>query len=212
MSFESWSKLHERYERQEWIDRPSIFAEQMRELLPLNGDLLDLGAGQGQDSRFFAENGLRVVSTDISEDALERSRSKTPDQLRDHMQWQQLGLSEPIRFDDASFDAVYAHMSLHYFDDATLHRIMCDIHRILRSGGMIALLVNTVRDPECGTGESVGHDTFRIHGVMKRFFSPETLRPFITEFEPVLLDVNGESYKDHAKGIHHLVRFVGRKV
>lgn len=155
---------------------------------------------------------MRVVSADIAADALERSRSKTSDQLGSRMQWQQLDLSEPMHFGDASFDAVYAHMSLHYFDDVTLRRIMGDIHRILRPGGIIALQVNTVHDPECGTGEHIGLDTFRIDGVAKRFFSPDSLLPFVTAFDPILLDEDGASYKDQAKGIHHLVRFVGRKV
>lgn len=212
MASESWSRLHENYERQAWIDRPSIFAEQMLGVLPPPGALLDLGAGLGQDSRFFAEHGWRVVSTDIAEDALERSRRKTPEQLRDRMQWKQLDLSKPIFFDDASFEVVYAHMSLHYFDDATTERIMTDIHRVLRPGGVAALLLNTVHDPEYGSGERLGPDLFRINGVAKRFLSPDTLRSFVAQFSPILLDEAGETYKDWAKGVHHLVRFAGRKM
>jgi len=31
------------------------------------------------------------------------------------------------------------------------------------------------------------------------------------DFEIILLDNYGETYKDSAKGIHNLIRFVGRK-
>lgn len=73
---EVWQNLHSNYQTQEWIDKPSIFAETAIQYFPSSGKVLDLGAGQGQDTRFFAEQGYDVVSTDIEPSALDLNLSK----------------------------------------------------------------------------------------------------------------------------------------
>src|SRR5688500_1070680 len=38
--------------------------------------LLEIGAGPGRDSKFFQENGLNVICTDLSPEMVERCRAK----------------------------------------------------------------------------------------------------------------------------------------
>lgn len=57
MNDNTWSDLHDNYKTKAWIDKPSIFAETAIAYFPAKGKILDLGAGLGQDSRFFAERG-----------------------------------------------------------------------------------------------------------------------------------------------------------
>ena len=74
MSDTVWQDLHKDYKNRDWIDKPSLFAETAITYFPSKGRVLDLGAGQGQDSRYFAEHGYDVVSTDLEETALEQSK------------------------------------------------------------------------------------------------------------------------------------------
>jgi hypothetical protein len=48
-------------------------------------------------------------------------------------------------------------------------------------------------------------------GVPKRFLNVDEAREFAHSFRPLLVDNNGETYKDSAKGVHHLIRFIGQK-
>jgi SAM-dependent methyltransferase len=206
-----WSDLHKSYTSQSWIDKPSIFAEQVIEYLPKQGKLLDLGAGQGQDSRFFAEHYYAVTSTDIEQSALELAKTKVRDRMKSQIDFQIVDLSKPLPFEDSLFDVVYAHLSLHYFDYQTTIQLLQEVNRVLIVGGVFAFLVNSVHDPEYNTGKQLEPDYFQIDKTAKRYFSDDTTRDFTKYFETLQLDDDGETYKDRAKGVHNLVRYVGRK-
>lgn len=206
-----WSDLHENYKSQDWINRPSIFAETAITYFPAKGKVLDLGAGQGQDSRYFAEHGYEVVSTDLEESALEQSKSKLTGGLEEKVTVQNVDLREELPLGNESFDAVYAHLSLHYFDYETTVRLFGEIQRVLKPGGVFALLTNSIHDPEYNTGAKLEDDYFQIGQTAKRYFSVDSIRNFTRYFDINLLDNHGETYKDRDKGVHNLIRFVGTK-
>lgn len=211
MSNDTWSKLHSTYKDKDWIDKPSLFAETAIEYFPKSGRILDLGAGQGQDTRFFAEHGYDIVSTDISKSALEINQKKITEHLKRKIIIKHLDLSSSFPFPDESFDVVYAHLSLHYFDKKTTTEIFSEIERILKGDGILAFLVNSTNDPEYTTGEKIEEDFFKIGEASKRYFSIETAKKFTSHFNTILLDDSGETYKDRAKGVHNLIRYIGKK-
>jgi 2-polyprenyl-3-methyl-5-hydroxy-6-metoxy-1,4-benzoquinol methylase len=65
-----WKELHSNYQEQDWIGKPSLFAETAIQYFPKKGKLLELGAGIGQDSLFFAKQGYDVLSSDIETSGL----------------------------------------------------------------------------------------------------------------------------------------------
>ncbi len=120
-------------------------------------------------------------------------------------------MRRPLPFDDASFDIVYAHLSLHYFDRQTTEQIFAEMYRILKPKGLLAFFTNSTNDPEYNTGTQIEADFFEIEGTTKRYFSVESAKQFAYAFRSVLVDNKGETYKDRAKGIHNLIRFIGTK-
>lgn len=206
-----WQEIHANYQKQDWIDKPSLFAETAVQYFPTTGKVLELGAGHGQDSKFFVTQGYEVVSTDIEISSLIANFSKESQEFREKIVVQPLDLQEKFPFEDNSFDIVYAHLSLHYFDHETTEKIMREIERILKPGGVLAFLTNSVDDPEYNKGEKLEEDFFQIDKVTKRYFSIESARQLARVFHVTLLDNLGETYKDRAKGITHLIRFVGHK-
>lgn len=198
-----WQELHSNYQKQDWVDKPSIFAETAIQYFPKSGKVLELGAGHGQDSLFFAKEGYDVVTTDIETSSLQLDHEK--------IEVRQVDLNEGLPFADASFEVVYAHMSLHYFDHQTTCKIIEEIKRVLKPGGVLAFLTNSIDDPEYNKGELLEEDFFQINKVTKRFFSADSAQQFTKGFEVSLIDNLGQTYKDRAKGIHHLIRFIGRK-
>ena len=115
MANTQWDKLHKHYKNQDWIEKPNIFAEEVLEYLPKNGKILCLGDGQGQDGRFFATKGFEVTSTDISDEAQNINKEKIKEAGLENIKVEKLDLKEKFPYTDASFDIVYAHLSLHYF-------------------------------------------------------------------------------------------------
>lgn len=198
-----WDDKRQEYSMSDWSDKPTIFAQAIKSMLPSNGRLLDLGAGLGQDSNYFAEQGFEVVSTDVVLD--------TKLTLHPHVRREKVDLSGPLPFGDAEFDVVYSHLALHYFDAKTTEQLFHEIYRVLKPGGIVAFLTNSVHDPEFGTGKKLEDDYFETEGTTKRFFTAESARRFAKDFEEIICDQEGESYKDQAKGVHNLVRFVGKK-
>jgi ubiquinone/menaquinone biosynthesis C-methylase UbiE len=198
-----WQELHSHYQHQYRIDKPSLLAETAMPYFPKGGKVLELGAGHGQDSLYFASQGFEVVSTDIETAALEKHSEK--------FTVLKINLLEKLPFEDASFDAVYAHLSLHYFDLLQTERIFQEIERVLRPGGVLAFLANSTDDPEYATGVKLEEDFFLIGKVTKRYFSVDAARALANGFQIELLDNQGHTFKDQAKGIHNLIRFVGKK-
>ena len=178
--------------------------------MPENGRLLDLGAGQGQDSIYFAKQGFEVTCTDIEDGALEIARTNA-EKEGVVIATKNVDLAKPLPFGGDSFEVIYAHLSLHYFTSATTQSLIDEIHRVLVPGGVLAFMVNSVSDPEYGTGEQIEPDYFLTEGTQKRYFSTKTASTFLKAFETIVLDDEGSSYKDQAKGVHNLIRFVGRK-
>lgn len=206
-----WADLHKRYRTQDWIDKPSLFAAQVVDYFPPQADILELGAGLGQDSHFFAEYNFKVIATDLEKTLIEIDERKQSPDVKERVQFLQMDMRQPFPCEDKSFDVVYAHLSLHYFDKATTRKIFDEIHRVLKPQGWLAFLVNSTDDPQYNTGKSIEPDYFFVDDKPKRFFSVESVRELVGDYEIKILDNLGETYKDSAKGVHHLIRFLGQK-
>jgi len=76
----SYEKLQSMYAGDEyyWGREPNGFARRALELLPESADgakarAVDIGAGEGRDAVFFAENGLDVLAVDVAPNGLEKA-------------------------------------------------------------------------------------------------------------------------------------------
>lgn len=201
-----WINKHHDYSQQNWITKPSIFAQQVTQYFPKSGRILELGSGHGQDGIYFAAQGFDVVSTDLEVTSLNKNVSNIK-----NITVSQLDLRDPLPYNAESFDIVYAHLSLHYFNKQTTKRIFEDIHKVLKPNGVLAFLVNSTDDPEYDTGGKIEENYFEIDGAQKRFFDTKSAESFAGKFSVIVADNKGETYKDAAKGVHNLIRFIGGK-
>jgi SAM-dependent methyltransferase len=210
MNDKNWANLHTIYSKQDWVSKPSIFAEEAIEYFPEYGKILEIGGGHGQDGLYFASRGFNVVCTDLEITSLNENISGAHMETQERIVAKQLDLRKPFQFEE-KFDVIYAHLSLHYFDQKTTERIFDDIYKALKSNGILAFFTNSIDDPEYGAGKKIEEHYFEIEGVPKRYFNVEEAKRFAHQFKPLLADNNGETYKDAAKDIHHLIRFIGQK-
>ena len=91
-------------------------------------NLLEIGAGPGKDSRFFQENGLKVVCTDLSPEMVKLCRQKGLDA-------KVMDFSD-LQFSENSFDAVYAMNSLLHLSKKVLPAVLQTINVILKRDGL----------------------------------------------------------------------------
>jgi SAM-dependent methyltransferase len=90
--------------------------------------LLEVGAGTGRDSRFFADEGCTVTCIDLSPAMVQLCRDKG---LVAHV----MDVAD-LSFSAASFDAVYSFNSLLHLPRTELPVVLRDIHSILVPGGL----------------------------------------------------------------------------
>jgi SAM-dependent methyltransferase len=95
--------------------------------------LLEIGAGTGDDSLFFQEQGLKVVATDLSPQMVAKCREKGLDA-------RVAGFLD-LGFPSESFDAVFAFNCLLHVPDADLPAVLETIRLLLRPGGLFFMAV-----------------------------------------------------------------------
>ena len=205
-----WEGKHLEWITKDWIDKPTIFAQFALKYFPKKGKLLELGAGQGQDSRFFARKGYGVTATDFSDNALRLLEEKIIKE-KVNIKIEKVDLSNNLPHKGNSFDVVYSHLALHYFDSKITRHIFEEINRILKKGGVLAALFNSMDDPEVKEFEKLEEGFYMSSsGITKRYFTVDSAKTFIQGiFDPIVLDSHGENYKDK---INTLIRFIGKKV
>lgn len=207
-----WDQLHDDYTKTDWIDQPTEFSQWVMKHLPPDGKMLDIGGGQGQDSRFFATKGFNVTLLDISPRGLQLARKKTSAKLQKKITFTQHDISKPLPFPDESFDFVYTHLAIQYFNKNTTKQIFDEMYRVLKPGGIVAVFTNSVNDPEYKTGRKIEPDFFEINGIPKRFFSIETILAFASRFQTIVVDEKGATPEDRAVSTSNLIRYVGEKI
>jgi S-adenosylmethionine-dependent methyltransferase len=111
----------------------------LREHLPPQGRILDLGGATGHYTIWLAQQGYQVVLADLSPNLLEIARDKIA-QAGVQAQVEQIVTCDACdlaRFPDCAFDAVLCLGPFyHLTDPADRERAACELVRVLKPGGV----------------------------------------------------------------------------
>ncbi len=108
----------------------------LAKLPPVDGlSCLDLGCGEGTNTRLLADRGAEVVALDISGEFVRAAADSAGDAAIEHV----LADGANLPFADSSFDAVTAFMSL--MDVAEPESTLREVARVLRPGGFVQFSV-----------------------------------------------------------------------
>lgn len=142
--------------------------------------VLDLGSGIGNDSKILVEQGICVYACDFSEEALEILRENLP-----AVSCTCIDMTQKLPFEDASFGAVVADLSLHYFTWEATVGIVAEIARILSGDGSLLLRVNSINDVEYGARQGIELEKhlYMVKERLKRFFTKEDLLNLFSDWE-----------------------------
>jgi len=107
------------------------FLEMLPEVDGLSG--LDLGCGEGHNTRLVAGRGARMVGIDISETFVRHATAAEEAEPRG-IRYERASAAE-LPFEDAGFDFAVAFMSL--MDMPELERVLAEIFRVVLPGGFL---------------------------------------------------------------------------
>ncbi|MFA5000881.1 MAG: class I SAM-dependent methyltransferase [Candidatus Paceibacterota bacterium] len=138
--------------------------------------LLDLGCGGGRDSQYFSRRGLKVVALDIlrSEDQQEKLKQNNIPFVKSDIR--------KLKLKGNSFDVIYAHLSLHYFNNKTTDKVFSNLHKILKPGGYLFIKCKSVNDPLYGKGKKI-EENFYEEEHLRHFFSKDYMREKLKNFK-----------------------------
>jgi ubiquinone/menaquinone biosynthesis C-methylase UbiE len=148
-------------------------------------DILDLGCGFGKSTRPFVDAfpGANVVGIDLAAPNLKLAHQQS-ERLRKPIAFYQRAV-EATGFSDASFDLVTATMLIHEMPMPVLRQVLAEALRVLRPGGLLAVL------DFAHTGDAFRDQLMDGHGARNN--EPYMPHLFRTDMPRLLQEVGYES-------------------
>jgi len=164
-----WDKY---YEKDAAPSFPSPFAEYVANQLSKKQNILEIGCGNGRDSKFFSSKGHHVTGLDRSGEAIELCK--------------RLYSNEPIEFffgavtdiaktNKKKYDLIYSRFVIHTMSMNEELEMLKTSYHVLNKNGQFFLECRSINDPLSTTGEILSH-TERIKGHYRRFIILEELK------------------------------------
>ncbi|WP_096154879.1 MULTISPECIES: class I SAM-dependent methyltransferase [Bacillus] len=133
------------------------------------GKLLEIGAGPGHDGKFFLEQGLEVTCIDLSPEMVQKCTEKG-------LNAKVMSFDE-MSFEDNSFDYVWALNCLLHVPKNELDKVLKEIKRVLKPGGLLYYGVYGGKNSE-GVWENDFYEPKRFFS----FFGNEEIVEFVGEY------------------------------
>ncbi len=166
-----------------WLDKYEDLLKEHKDDL-----ILDLGCGNGADTKYLIEHGYDVISCDFADDALENVK-----QFVKNSTVKKVDMTKELPFDDDSYGIVVADLSLHYFDFETTKKIISEIQRILKSGGVLLARVvssGNYQNPIEEIGNEIEKNYYWEGDYAKRLFNEGDIDKFFGVFSELRHEEN----------------------
>ena len=152
-------------------------------------DILELGAGLGRDTTYFAANSdlIKITALDYSSQAIKNinkkktnyySDLKTTDDrpLEDKITTKVWDVRNGIPYKDNSFDGCYSHMLYCMaLTNLEITKLSQEVHRILKPGGINIFTVRHTGDGDYKKGKHIGEDLYENDGFIVHFFNKKKI-------------------------------------
>lgn len=141
----SFDQLYRQF-KNVWGYEPSELAKKAAKELPEKGTILDIGAGEGRDTVFFASLGYTVVAVESSEAAVETLRKRTEGRTDLEIEVLLDDITE-MKLERDQYDLIFANMSLQFMTRGQRLELLDRLRGSVKKGGLIAIMQPTVLEP-----------------------------------------------------------------
>ena len=164
-------------------------------------NIIELGAGLGRDTIFFAKNSIKVTALDYSPTAVEIIKNKSNSLcLGDLIEVQTHDLRQKLNFTDNSFDGCYSHMLYCMaFTNSELENLNNEICRVINKDSMNIYTVRNHTDADYKKGIHRGEDLYEMNGYIVHYFSDEKVKELLKGFNNLSID-----YFDEGLSLIHI--------
>ncbi len=151
--------------------------------------ILELGAGLGRDSIFFAKNSIKVHALDYSQTSIESIANKSEKlNLNNFIKTQVFDIRKKLPFEDNSVYGCFSHMLYCMaLSNSDLKNLNNEICRILKPGGLNIYTVRHTEDGDYRNGIHRGEDLYENDGFIVHFFSKDKVKKLSKGFK--VLDI-----------------------
>jgi ubiquinone/menaquinone biosynthesis C-methylase UbiE len=171
---------------------PSLSAKKALKLFKKKkiNKIVEIGAGLGRDTIFFAKNLIHITALDYSSTGIKAINQKTnKENLSNYISTKLFDVRENLPFEDNSIEACYSHM-LYCMALTTddLQKLNSEIQRILKPGGINIYTVRHINDGDFQRGIHRGEDLYENDGFIVHYFSEEKVNSLLNGFKNISLE------------------------
>ena len=171
---------------------PSYSAKKALEIFKKNNitNIIELGAGLGRDTIFFAQNGIYVHAIDYSLSATniikKRSKENNLDTL---IKVENYDIRKKLNCDNENFQACYSHMLFCMaLTNQDLKDLNQEILRVLKKGGFNIYTARNHMDGDFKKGTHRGEDMYEMNGFIVHYFSENKIKSLLNGFTNISIE------------------------
>ena len=171
---------------------PSYSAKKALETFKKNNitNIIELGAGLGRDTIFFAQNGIYVHAIDYSLSATniikKRSKENNLDAL---IKVENYDIRKKLNCDNENFQACYSHMLFCMaLTNQDLKDLNQEIFRVLKKDGFNIYTVRNHMDGDFKKGTHRGEDMYEMNGFIVHYFSENKIKSLLNGFTNISIE------------------------
>jgi len=180
--------------------KPNYFAIKSYNLIKNKkySTLLDLGCGRSGDSLFYAKKGYNITAFDVSKNRILALDDEVK-RLGIHNIKLVVGDISKLNFPNDSFDVIYAHLSLHYFNHVITEKVFKKLYKYTKKDGAFFVKVKSTNDFKFGKGKKIGKNMYDYNGHIRHFFDKEYLQYLLGDWKEVTFRHTSSFYLDHGQ-------------
>ena len=148
-------------------------------------NIVELGAGLGRDTVFFAKNSIQVNVLDYSKTSIESITNKSNKlNLTNFIKPKIFDIRKRLPFKDSSIEGCFSHMLYCMaLSNSDIENLNSEICRILKPGGINIYTVRHTDDGDYKNGIHRGEDLYENDGFIMHFISKEKVNQLSKGFE-----------------------------
>lgn len=152
--------------------------------------IVEIGAGLGRDTLFFAKNLIHTTALDYSSSGIDTINQKTKkNNLSNYISTKLFDVRQKLPFEDNSLEACYSHMLYCMaLTTSDLKKLNNEILRILKPGGINIYTVRHTNDGDFQNGIHIGEDLYENDGFIVHYFSEDKVNSLLNGFKNISLE------------------------
>jgi SAM-dependent methyltransferase len=153
-------------------------------------NIVELGAGLGRDTIYFAQNSIKVQALDYSKAAIESITNKAEKlNLTEFIKPKFFDVRKKLPFENNTIDGCFSHMLYCMaLSNVNLENLNSEICRILKPGAINIYTARHTDDGDYKNGIHIGEDLYENDGFIVHFFSRDKVTRLSKGFEVLSIE------------------------